>query len=277
MTEPYLQRLQHCLQQPSPNLAEAALILALTEYPELDIAYYLRRLDELAAQVKQLVYPDSPAVERLYALNQVLFAEQGFTGNQEDYYNPHNSFLNEVLDTRCGIPITLSIIYLEVGRRVGLALEGISFPGHFLVKLAVEDGEIILDPFINGISLDEDELFQRLRSNYGNTADTELLMLLLQPASVEDILVRLLRNLKAIYMQTQQDEKILVVLNQLLVIAPELAETWRDRGLLYEQLECFHSATQDLQHYLQLKPDAEDISLIESRLLAVQEQVTYLH
>lgn len=277
MTEPSLHRLQQCLQQSPPNLAEAALILALPEYPTLDIAYYLQRLDAFAAQVNSYLLPDSPAVERLYALNQVLFTEQGFTGNREDYYNPRNSFLNDVLETRCGIPITLSIVYLEVGRRIGLALEGISFPGHFLVKLAVEDGEIILDPFINGISLDEEELLQRLRSNYGNTADTELLILLLQPASVKDILVRLLHNLKAIYSQTQQTEKMLTVLNQLLVIAPQLAETWRDRGLLYEQLECFHSATQDLQYYLQLKPKAEDFSLVQSYLLALQAQTTYLH
>lgn len=277
MSMPFLDRLRVQLQVDEPNVAEVALTIALAEYPNLNIDYYMQQLDELAAKVRLYVSPQQSMIEQLYYLNHVLFQEEGFTGNQEDYYNPCNSFLNDVLDTRSGIPITLSIIYLEVGQRLGLPLEGVSFPGHFLVKLPVGEGEIILDPFLKGASLDETELLSRLRQNYGQNVNSELLIFLLEGASFSDILVRLLRNLKAIYLQNKEYEKVLVILSQMLIVEPELSEAWRDRGLLHEQLECLHSAQYDLQQYLQRNPKAEDADLMRLRLSALQAQAAYLH
>lgn len=247
------------------DLAEAVLLLSQQEYPELDIPHYLRRLDALAAHARELLPSSAGQLERVAVLNRILFDEEGFRGNAEDYYDPRNSYLNEVLDRKCGIPISLSIIYLAVGQRLGLSLEGVSFPGHFLVKLATGSSMVVLDPFVRGQVVSEAELTLLLQTVHGGepplfTAD------LLATASKIDILVRVLRNLKGIYWHQQDFDRALYVVNCILVLAPDNAEALRDRGYIYERLECFRAALQDFRRYLELDPGAPDHRDVRARL-----------
>jgi regulator of sirC expression with transglutaminase-like and TPR domain len=187
------------------NLAEAALLLGKEEYPDLDVDAYLKRLDQLALTIQQRLPPRSNAADVILALNEYLFEELGFTGNADDYYDPRNSFLNEVLDRKLGIPITLSVVYLEIGKRLGLPLEGVSFPGHFLVKYATDEGEVVLDPFAGGMPVSDNELVERLIQLYGEQAPEAMpLPRLLEPTDKKEILVRILRNIKNVYLQCQQ-------------------------------------------------------------------------
>lgn len=247
------------------DLAEAVLLLSQKEYPELDIPHYLRRLDALAARTRELLPSSAGQLERIAVLNRILFDEEGFRGNAQDYYDPRNSYLNEVLDRKCGIPISLSIIYLAVGQRLGLSLEGVSFPGHFLVKLATGSSMVVLDPFVRGQVVSEAELTLQLQTVQGGepplfTAD------LLATASKIDILVRVLRNLRGIYWHQQDFARALYVVNCILALAPDNAEALRDRGRIYERLECFRAALEDFRRYLELDPGAADHRDVRARL-----------
>ena len=275
-----IERLRDLMQRPEEelNLAEAALLMAADEYPGLDVAVYLHRLDELAAGVRGRL-PTQPTFEdTLVALNDFLFEEQGFSGNTDDYYDPRNSFLNEVLDRKLGIPITLCILYIEIGRRLGLALQGLSFPGHFLVKTETDEGDIVLDPFLGGAVLSEEDLVQRLRDRFGeDNAPSAPLAPLLQTAGKKEILLRMLRNLKAIYINNQHYQKALTVLDRILIIAPDLAEEVRDRGQLYERLECFRPALTDLRRYMKLNPTDPDAGDLHRRIIELERMVSQMH
>lgn len=255
------------------NLAHAALLVGYDDYPNLDIGAYLARLDVYARNIRARLPTDSNYELKIGALNQYLFEDEGFTGNATDFYDPRNSFLNEVMDRKLGIPITLSVLYMEVGRRIGLQLAGVSFPGHFLVKLPLENALIVLDPFNGGIALDEDDLKQRLRQTYGDTAgpSTAPIVSLLAGASKKQILLRMLRNLKAVYIHRGEGDKALTAINRALTIAPDAADELRDRGGLYQSLECFRSALADYNAYLARKPDAMDAAIIRERVLALQK------
>ena len=247
------------------DLAETALRIAEKEYPGLDVQHYLGRLDELAARALSHLPVRAGPVETVAALNRELFEIQGFRGNTEDYYDPRNSYLNEVLDRRLGIPITLSIVYMAVGRRLGLALEGVAFPGHFLVKLTTDDSMLVLDPFIRGLALSEAELSLRLREVLSTdvpvfTTD------LLATAGKKEILTRMLRNVKGIYLHKQEFGRALYTANCLLLLTPNSSDELRDRGLIYERLECFRAALEDYQRYLELAPQAADRHEIRARL-----------
>jgi regulator of sirC expression with transglutaminase-like and TPR domain len=206
-------------------------------------------------------------------LNQFLFDELGFHGNARDYYDPRNSYLNEVLDRRTGIPLTLSVLYLEVGRRIGLALEGVSFPGHFLVRLPLRGTMLVLDPFSGGEPQSEAELRARLRRVVpaGATGPVPLEELpldqFLEPAGKRQILARLLRNLKGIYREADKPERLLEVLNRMLMVAPEAYGELRERGLVYQRLECYRAALKDLSDYSSLEPDAPDIEDVRTMVL----------
>ena len=150
------------------DLARASLAVAREEYPELDEGRYLKVLDELAAGVNGGLPPGASIERKVGRLNSYLFHQLGFTGNRDDYYDPRNSFLNEVLDRRTGIPLTLSIVYMEVGRRCGLRIEGVGFPGHFLCKVHLDDGQLVVDPFSRGQLLGMDELKRRLLAAVGD-------------------------------------------------------------------------------------------------------------
>lgn len=257
MVESNTERLKRLLHAPEGlSLAEAALLIAQDEYPALDVDAYLKRLDEFAARVRAEL-PASPSLEEtIVTLNHFLFIEQGFAGNTDDYDDPRNSFLNEVLDRKLGIPITLSILYLEIGRRLGLPFEGVSFPGHFLVKYSTEDGDLVLDPFSGGMPLDERDLQTLLDKTFGESAEAPPLSQLLSTAGKREILVRMLRNLKGVYRHHGRTAKVLNTLNRILLIAPDQPLETLERAQLYEQLECVQAALTDYERYLTLVPAA---------------------
>ena len=249
----------------SIDLARACLMIAQDAYPALDVERYLGDIERMAIRLRARMPQSGGAEERVVALNQFLFDDLGYSGNTEDYYDPRNSYLNEVLDRRTGIPITLAILYMELGRRIGLPLEGVSFPGHFLVRLRLRGGTLVLDPFTGGTPQAEDELRRRLErvvpeQARGGVPLGELpLDQFLEPATKRQILSRVLRNLKGIYREADKPERMLQVLNRMLVVSPDASGELRDRGYLYQRLECWRPALKDLTDYLEREPDAPDL------------------
>ncbi len=259
------------------DLAEAALLIAKGVNADLDVAHYLSRIEALAGELARRFTDSTSQPDRILALNQFLFEEQGFAPSIENYYDPRNSFLNEVLERRVGIPISLSILYLEVGRRVGLPLSGVSFPGHFLVKCKVNDGLIVLDPYCRGVSLSLHDLQQRLREVRGGEVSRAIVAGMLVAANKKEILARMLRNLKAIYLEREDDNTALSVMEWIITLTPADALEVRDRGLLYAKLECARAALDDLQRYLELAPDAEDVQEMRSRVIELQQAAARLN
>lgn len=262
----------------SINLAEAALAIAAEEYRDLDVRAYLERLDEMGATLKRRLWPDISTADSVRTLNHYLFDELGFSGNSADYYDPRNSFLNDVIERRLGIPITLSVVYMEVGRRVGLSLHGISFPGHFLVKCTVREGAIVLDPYAKGISLGVEDLVRRLRTwRNGLEPDAELVKQTLATAGSREILARILRNLRGIYLTKGTLTKALHACDRIISLAPQAAEEYRDRGKIYLDLECFRAALADYRTYLLLKPEADDADEVQGRTMELQQLAARLN
>jgi regulator of sirC expression with transglutaminase-like and TPR domain len=260
------------------DLAQACLMVAQDVYPEVDISGYLGRLDEIAAAIRKRIAGDAFAEQKVIALNYYLFNEMRFSGNVDDYYDPRNSYLNEVMERRTGIPISLSILYLEVGKRLGLNLKGVSFPGHFLVKLAVRKGQLVLDPFTGGEAQSEADLRQRLAQVLpSGKAEQAQLDQYLEPATPRQIVARVLRNLKNIYTQTGKLEQTLAVMHRMLLVLPESAEELRDRGLLYQKLECFRPALSDLQNYLRRRPQAPDATEIHGKVVELRQAAERLN
>ena len=260
-------------EEPAIDLARACLLIAQDAYPGLDVDGYLGEIERLAARLRGRLPAAEDAEARIVALNEFLFADLGFTGNADNYYDPRNSYLNEVLDRRTGIPLTLSVLYMEVGRRIGLPLEGVSFPGHFLVRLQLRGALLVLDPFSGGEPQSEADLRARLRRVIpeGATGPVPLEQLpleqFLEPAGKRQILARLLRNLKGIYRETDKPQRLLDVLNRMRVVAPEAHGELRERGLLYQRLECYRAALKDLTDYSALEPDAPDLEEVRARVL----------
>lgn len=244
------------------DLATGALLVAAGEYPQLAVEPYLRRLDLLAERVRDRVWNETSSLVMLQELSHVLFAEEGFRGNSEAYYDPRNSFLNDVLDRKIGIPITLSVVFLEVGWRLGLPLAGISFPGHFLVRYAGEAINLLIDPFAEGQVRFEDEAQQLLDGVYGGMV--RLRPEFLQPASTRDILYRILTNLKGIYLNARDDRRALAAVEQLLLIRPTAAGEFRDRGMLLARAGRPEEAIADLERYLAFAPAAPDATRVRS-------------
>ena len=260
------------------NLAEAALLCAQDAYPDLDVRSTLTDIERMGITLAQRLPSDFPATHRLLALNNYLFRELGFAGNQDEYYDPRNSFLNDVLARKTGIPITLSILYLEIGQQLGLKLKGVLFPGHFLVKLRVNGGELVLDPFAGGKLLSEEDLRQRLAQFAGEAAAKTLpLQDFLEPATPRQILARLLRNLKAIHLEAGELDRALCVMHRLVILLPDVPEERRDRGRVYARLECPRAAVDDLGHYAAARPAAEDATQVAADLAAVTIQAARLN
>jgi regulator of sirC expression with transglutaminase-like and TPR domain len=253
------------------SLAEGALLIAAEEYDDLDVDDYLGRIEDIAATLRRRLRSDISPTETLISLNRYLFDELGFSGNASDYYDPRNSFLNEVIDRKLGIPITLAVLYIEIGRRIGLPLEGVSFPAHFLVKCVLREGTIIIDPYARGASLSLNELQERLKT-VSNTIepDAALVASLLTPAPPNDIFARMLRNLRAIYLSKGETLKALGAANRIIALQPYAAEDHRDRGELYAGLECFRAAVSDFREYLRLKPDAHDSRAVAERIAELE-------
>jgi regulator of sirC expression with transglutaminase-like and TPR domain len=259
-------RFQFCQQvrRPDLDIELAALYIAQEEYPELDIATCQSQLDAIAAQVAAQLPPERYPLKVLQTISAVLFEELKFCGNVQDYYDPRNSLLNQVLQRRMGIPITLSLVYLAVAKRLDFAMEGVNMPGHFLIRPCVEGMELYVDPFNQGkllFSQDCQTLLQRL---YGTGTD-------LRPAYLEAVrprqfLARLLGNLKLIYLSQQDIERSLAVIERLLLLFPQAALELRDRGVLYYRLNRITEARLDLEAYLELAPTADDASAVRQLL-----------
>jgi regulator of sirC expression with transglutaminase-like and TPR domain len=257
------------------DLGRAALTIALDEYPNLDIAACLSQIDELAVRVAGRAGGESNVYRLIAALNTVLFKEQGFGPNRDNYFDPKNSFLNEVLERKTGIPITLSVLYMEVALRVGLPLCGVSFPGHFLVKYSSAGEDIVIDPFNGGEIKSPDNLERLLDAQYGGKLAMQPEFL--EGASKKQILKRMLNNLKVIYLREEAMLKVLPVLDRLLILDPASAEDVHDRGVVYLRLECFQQALEDLQRYLQLAPQARDAQSIREKIIELTKQVRLIN
>lgn len=259
-------------QDDSLPLFEAALTIAQDVDPDLDLAASQAEVDTLAARLKQRLPNDASDLQKLRMLNHYFYRELGFSGNLNNYYHPDNSYLHRVLSTRRGIPISLAVLYMELAQQIGLDVQGISFPGHFLMKLSVQSGEVVLDPF-NGASLSREELEERLEPYIlqQDFPDDFQLNAYLETASARDILVRMLRNLKAMFMEQEQWQRLLEVQQRLLILLPrEIAER-RDRGLAYAHLECPQAALQDLEAYIEQRPYAMDVAELRAMLPELRE------
>lgn len=261
------------------SLAEGALWIAAGEYPGLNIDDYLGRLHEMAARLRGRLRADVATAEKLLALNHYLFDELGFSGNSDDFYDPRNSFLNEVIERRVGIPITLGVIYIEIGRRIGLGLHGISFPGHFLVKCALRDGMVVLDPYAGGVSLGVEELQQRLQAaGSPGKVDDAILGHLLGAATNKEVLGRMLRNLKGIYIEGGDWLRALSASERVIALAPaDAGEEYRDRGSIYLQLECIRAALGDFGTYLKQCPGAADADAVRAQMAELAPRVARLN
>lgn len=254
-------------QDDSIPLFEAALSIAQDVDPELDLTATQVEVDVLAARLQRRFAPDASNVQKLRLLNHFFYRELGFAGNVNDYYNPANSYLHQVLHTRRGIPVSLAVLYMELAQQIGLNVKGISFPGHFLMKLSVQSGDIVLDPF-NGASLSREDLEQRLDPYFEHQASAQAapLAYYLSPAHPRDILVRMLRNLKALFVEHTQWQRVLDIQQRLVILLPEDVSERRDRGLAYAQLECPQAAVPDIEAYLSERPHAEDAAELRSKL-----------
>jgi regulator of sirC expression with transglutaminase-like and TPR domain len=249
-------------------LLGTALLIARDEYPGLDPAQYDETVQAHADEVRGQVEAIEPLPLKMAAINRHLFEELGYAGNHAEYYDPRNSYLNEVFERRLGNPISLAVVQMEVTRRLGLPLDGVSFPGHFLVRLPVGDGVLVMDPFNRGRPLDEHELRERARPHLGGEPpDDEALYQILHPASHRAMLMRMLRNLHGTYSERDDWERAVRCADRILRLSPDNAEALRDRGLGYAKLGHRHGARADLGRYLQLYPRATDAGSLRERLV----------
>jgi regulator of sirC expression with transglutaminase-like and TPR domain len=253
------------------DLARACLMIAEDAYRGLDVDRYVGEIERMAIRLRGRMPQKKNAEERVVALNQFLYEDLGYWGNTDNYYDPRNSYLNEVIERKTGIPITMSILYMELGRRIGLPLEGVSFPGHFLVRLKLRGGMLVLDPFSGGAPQSEDELRSRVKRVIPDGVADDLpaaelpLDQFLEPATNRQILSRVLRNLKGIYRGSDKPERLLEVLNRMLLVTPGASAELRDRGYVYQRLECYRAALKDLTDYAEREPDAPDLYEVRSK------------
>ena len=252
-------------------LDRAALLIAAEEYHELSIESYLSKLDGLAERVASRLHGDAGPHETLTRMRTVLVEEEGFSGNTEEYNDPRNSFLNDVLDRRLGIPIALSTVYMEVGRRIGFCLQGIGFPGHFLIKHCTPSEEIVVDPFHTGRIMADADLQSQLDTNFGGRIRHE--PKLLATITSREFLFRMLSNLKSIYVRARDTERALAAVERMLVLAPENSREHRDRGVLLAQLDRPLEALSVLAKYRELEPDADDADGVDSLMKQLKVKI----
>jgi len=256
-------------------LTEAAISLAQDEEPALDAQMVLAEIDAVAQTLKRRIPADAVPVQKLRFLNRYFFQELGFAGNVNDYYASANSYLHEVLRTRRGIPISLAVLYIELATQIGLTARGVSFPGHFLVKVKMPQGEVVIDPF-TGQSLSRDELDERLlpyKRRQGLLGEFDMpLGLFLQSASPREVLARMLRNLKEIHRSAEDWPRLLAVQQRLVVLLPRDWDERRDRGLAQAELGVWDAAADDLDAYVAHSPQAEDRGAIAERAAELRAQ-----
>jgi len=275
LDSPARARFEALLADPVLRLDEAALALASEEYPGLDVRACLDRLDALAERVKERLGDQVRTALVLGALREVLFEEEKFRANEKDYYDARNSYLNQVLERRLGIPITLSILLMEVGRRVGLHFSGVGFPGHFLVKLELGHGPgLFVDAYSGGELLTADECMARFKHlAHGREFDTRFL----QAVPPRQILARMLHNLKRIYVEQGDDVRAYWVIDRLLLLQPDAMDEVRDRGLVEARLGLKPAAARDLEAYLAAVPTAADVAYIRSMLETLRSRPALLN
>jgi regulator of sirC expression with transglutaminase-like and TPR domain len=259
-------------------LLGTALLIARDEYPGLDPAVYDAQAQAHADELRPVVDSIELAPLKMQAINRHLFEELGYTGNHDEYYDPRNSYVNEVFERRLGNPISLALVQMEVTRRLGLPIDGVSFPGHFLVRMPVGDGVLVMDPFNRGRPLDEDELRERARPHLGGEMpDDEALYRILHPASHRAMLTRMLRNLHGVYADREDWERAVRSADRILKISPDNPEALRDRGLGYLKLGHRHGARADLARYLQLHPQAPDVGSLHERVVELSSGTARPH
>lgn len=253
-----------------------SLLIAAEQQPELDVTEWQERLDALGQKLCERMPEQADWTLQLSILNHLLFQEEGFTGADTEEFDPRDSFLDQVLMRKSGIPITLSLVYLHVGRVAGMDLQGISFPGHFLVKLVLEDGEVVIDPYNGGIPLTPEQLEARLHAVYPEPPRPSLHDAL-RTADNKAILARVLRNLKVWYISQSDWMNALWGLDRILLLEPDSLEELRERGEVYCELECFRAAHADLSRYVSLSPEADEIMELREKLLELQQSVARLN
>jgi regulator of sirC expression with transglutaminase-like and TPR domain len=256
--DPFVAEWLSFVTNPNFNLVEKCLkFTQILEQPDLDIEQYIQKISQMGLTLKESTSDVKNPTYLVSILNEFLFENQGFVGEMDDYYNPKNNFLNEVIDKKSGLPITLSILYVEIAKFIGLDLKIIGFPSHVLVKY---NEEMILDPFNDGRLLDIDDLQEILDRNFDGQLEFEPEFL--DEIKTEQVLVRLARNLKNSYFQSYANEKALKCVNMTLAIEPESPEDIRDKGILEEKLLNHDTALKYLNHYLEINPNAEDVDFI---------------
>ena len=253
------------------NLDKAALYLAKEEYPELDVEEYLNVLDVMAAEIKERLPKENYPLRIIKSINNYLYQDLGFRGNTRDYYDPRNSFLNQVIERRTGIPITLALFYLEIAKRINFPMVGIGMPGHFLIKPDFEDADIYVDAFNEGEILFPQDCAERLAQIYGQPV--AMRPEFLEAVGPKKLLTRMLTNLKVIYINRAEELKALAVIERILLLFPEAVVERRDRGVLYYQLGRWTEARQDLESYLTQIPEARDANLIRGLLARMNEDI----
>lgn len=265
-----------CRERRSLTLLAAAARVPLYAEPGCNPQQVLDQVRSWSARLRARVAPDASPLTRLRLLNHFFFVELGFAGARDDYASVENSFLHRVIERRRGIPITLSLLYIELGKATGLRLAGVSFPRHFLVRLSLSAGTVFIDVFGGGVSLAEGELRERLRAALPEATHRPLAPYL-KAAGEREILARLLRNLKAIHWQAQQWPAALEVVDRLVALLPEAAQERLDRASLYERLECPRAAVADLLAYLSLCPSGRETAEVRRRLAALREAASRLN
>ncbi len=245
-------------------LAEAALLMACEEYPQLEISPYLDRLDEIAGAARPHVRAGDSPMDTVAGINDVLFEQFGFKGNGDEYYDPRNSYLNDVIDRRLGIPITLSALYIEVARRLNFPMYGVGMPGHFIVKYSDPNEEFFLDPFRAGAIMTVDDCREWIASSYGDSLPFSERML--ARVTHRQILTRMLNNLKKIYVDSQSFDKALAIVDMMLMVEPDDIDQYRDRGLIHIQLRQFEPAARDLEFYVKNTQASDIRSTVEDQL-----------
>jgi regulator of sirC expression with transglutaminase-like and TPR domain len=257
-------------------LTETALSLAQDAYPDVDLQATLAEIDELVVRLRRRMPEEVDLMQKVGIMNRFFFRELGFAGNVNDYYDPDNSHLNVVLKRRRGIPISLAVLYLEIAEQVGIPARGVSFPGHFLLRVTTPEGEVMLDP-TNGKSLSEPEMVEMLEPFVTSAGDSisRALRMLLQPATQREIVARMLGNLKSIYLQTERWQRLLAVQQRLVILLPDSIEEVRDRGFAYARLDYLRPALEDLERYLGDRPDADDATVVESQLHELRQRTQH--
>ena len=260
-------------------LTEATVAIAQHAYPDLDVQGVLDQIDQWGNKLKQRITPDTPPIQRLQLLKHFFYNELGFGPNPNDFYAPENSYLHQIIENRRGIPISLAVLMMELGQQIGLNIRGVSFPNHFMMRISLQQGEIIMDP-LNGESLSKNQL-QEMLDPYldakGYRGELSLpLNIFLRASSAREILSRFMRNLKMIYSEDERWERLLGIQERLVILLPDSPEEVRDRGLIFAQLEYIRPAIADLHRYLSEMPGAEDVADIREHIATLESQ-TKLH